>query len=198
MIFTSDSLEHLIEELARFPGIGRKSAQRLALYILKLPKDEVVSIARTLIDVKEKITYCSSCWNFTEIDPCNICASPKRDRKTICVVEEPTDVLALEKTNEYKGLYHVLGGALSPLDGVGPEDLKIKELLARANQELDEIILALNPTIEGEATTIYLTRLMKPFGVKVTRLARGIPVGSNLEYTDEATLTRALEGRVVV
>ena len=198
MLYTSDSLEQLIEEFARFPGIGRKSAQRLAMYILKLPKEEIHNIARALVNVKEKIRYCSSCWNFTEEDPCGICASPKRDRKMICVVEEPNDVIALEKTNEYKGLYHVLGGSLSPLDGIGPEDLKIKELLGRMTGELHEIILALNPNIEGEATTIYLTRLMKPFGVKVTRLARGIPIGSDLEYADEATLTRALEGRVAV
>ena len=198
MLYTSDSLEQLIEEFARFPGIGRKSAQRLAMYILKLPKEEIHSIAKALVNVKEKVKYCSSCWNFTEEDPCGICSSPKRDRKMICVVEEPNDVIALEKTNEYKGLYHVLGGSLSPLDGIGPEDLKIKELLGRMTGELHEIILALNPNIEGEATTIYLTRLMKPFGVKVTRLARGIPIGSDLEYADEATLTRALEGRVAV
>jgi recombination protein RecR len=198
MIFTSGSLQQLIDQLSQFPGIGRKSAQRLALYILKLPKDEVLSMAKTLVDVKEKITYCSTCWNFTEKDPCEICQSSKRDRRMICVVEEPSDVLALERTNEFKGLYHVLGGSLSPLDGIGPDDLKVKELLVRIAEELDEIILALNPTIEGEATTIYLTRLLKPSGVKVTRLARGIAIGSNLEYTDEATLARALEGRVSV
>jgi recombination protein RecR len=198
MLYTSDSLEQLIEEFAQFPGIGRKSAQRLAMYILKLSKEDVRNIATVLVNVKEKVKYCSSCWNFTEEDPCGICSSPKRDRNTICVVEEPNDVIAVEKTNEYKGLYHVLGGSLSPLDGIGPEELKIKELLGRMTGELHEIILALNPNIEGEATTIYLSRLMKPFGVKITRLARGIPVGSDLEYADEATLTRALEGRVAV
>ena len=198
MIHTSESLEQLIEEFSQLPGIGRKSAQRLAMFILKLPKQDVINIAQTLIDVKEKIRYCSICWNFTEADPCVTCASPKRDRDTICIVEEPNDVIALEKTNEYKGLYHVLGGSLSPLDGVGPEDLKIKELLARVNDSVAEIILALNPNIEGEATTIYLTRLLKPLGVKVTRLARGIPIGGDLEFADEATLARALEGRVAV
>ena len=198
MIHTSESLEQLIEEFSQLPGIGRKSAQRLAMFILKLPKQDVINIAQTLIDVKEKIRYCSICWNFTEADPCVICASPKRDRDTICIVEEPNDVIALEKTNEYKGLYHVLGGSLSPLDGVGPEDLKIKEFLARVNDSVAEIILALNPNIEGEATTIYLTRLLKPLGVKVTRLARGIPIGGDLEFADEATLARALEGRVAV
>jgi len=198
MMFTSGSLQQLIDHLAGFPGIGRKSAQRLALHILKLPKEEVLNIAKTLVDVKEKIKYCSTCSNFTEKDPCEICSSSKRDRKIICVVEEPSDVLAIEKTNEYRGLYHVLGGSLSPLDGIGPEELKIQELLGRVGSDILEIILALNPTIEGEATTIYLTRLLKPFEVKVTRLARGIPIGSNLEFTDEATLARALEGRVAV
>src|ERR1051325_7171058 len=196
MLYTSDSLEQLIEEFAQLPGIGRKSAQRLAMYFLKLPKEEVANIARALINVKEKVKYCSVCWNFTESDPCGICSSPKRDRRTICIVEEPNDVIALEKTNEYKGLYHVLGGSLSPLDGIGPEDLKVKELLPRIAGDLEEVILALNPNIEGEATTIYLTRLMKPLGVKITRLARGIPIGGDLEFADEATLTRALEGRV--
>jgi recombination protein RecR len=198
MLYTSDSLNQLIEEFSRLPGIGRKSAQRLALYILKLPSDEVARISQALVNVKEKMRYCSSCWNFTETDPCEICAGPRRDTGTICVVEEPNDVLALEKTHEYRGLYHVLGGALSPLDGIGPEDLKIRELLLRISPDVNEIILAMNPDIEGEATTIYLTRLLKPLGVSVTRLARGIPIGGDLEFADEATLTRALEGRVAV
>jgi recombination protein RecR len=198
MIHTSDSLNQLIEEFAQLPGIGRKSAQRLALYILKLSKEEVSSMAQALVNVKEKIRYCSTCWNFTEDDPCGICANPKRDGSIICVVEEPNDVIALEKTNEFKGLYHVLGGALSPLDGIGPEDLKVRELLARITGGVKEIILAMNPDIEGEATTIYLTRLLKPLGVTVTRLARGIPIGGDLEFADEATLSRALEGRVSV
>ena len=198
MLYTSDSLNQLIEEFSKLPGIGRKSAQRLALYILKMSKDEVGGIARALVNVKERITYCTSCWNFTEHDPCGICSSLKRERSMICVVEEPNDVLALEKTNEFRGLYHVLGGSLSPLDGIGPEDLKVKELLTRMTPAVKEVILAMNPNIEGEATTIYLTRLLKPLGVEVTRLARGIPIGGDLEFADEATLCRALEGRVSV
>jgi len=198
MLYTSDSLNQLIEEFSQLPGIGRKSAQRLALYILKLPKDEVMKIAQALVNVKERMRYCSTCWNFTETDPCGICSNPKRETNTICVVEEPSDVLALERTHEYKGLYHVIGGSLSPLEGIGPDDLKVKELLVRITQGIEEIILALNPNIEGEATTIYLSRLLKPLGVKVTRLARGIPIGGDLEFADEATLTRALKGRVAV
>ncbi len=198
MMHNSESLDQLIEEFAQLPGIGRKSAQRLALYILKLPKEDVLKISEALVNVKEKMKYCSICWNFTETDPCPICASPRRDTAIVCVVEEPGDVYAIEKTAEYKGLYHVLGGSLSPLEGIGPEDLKIQELLARIKPGTEEIILALNPNIEGEATTIYLSRLLKPLGVKLTRLARGIPIGSDLEFTDEATLSRALEGRVAL
>jgi len=198
MIYTSEALQQLIEEFSQLPGIGRKSAQRLALYLLKQPREDVVKMARTLVNMKDRIRYCSVCWNITEDDPCAICASPKRDRGMICVVEEPNDVIAVEKTNEFKGLYHVLGGALSPLDGVGPEDLKVKELLERVTGTISEVILALNPNVEGEATTIYLTKLLKPLGVRVTRIARGLPVGGDLEFADEATLSRALEGRVVL
>lgn len=198
MLYTSEALQQLIEEFSRLPGIGRKSAQRLALFLLKQPREDVVRMARTLVNMKDRIRYCSVCCNITEKDPCAVCASPKRDRSTICVVEEPNDVIAVEKTNDFKGLYHVLGGALSPLDGVGPEDLKVKELLERATGEVAEVILALNPNVEGEATTIYLTKLLKPLGVKVTRIARGLPVGGDLEFADEATLSRALEGRVVL
>jgi recombination protein RecR len=198
MLTTSDSLERLVEEFSQLPGIGRKSAQRLAMFILKLSKDDVHNFAKALVDVKEKITHCSTCWNFTEHDPCSVCASPKRDRSVICVVEEPGDVIALEKTNEYRGLYHVLGGSLSPLDGIGPEDIRAKELLVRVDGATAEVILALNPNIEGEATTLYLTRLLKPLGVRVTRLARGIPIGGDLEFADEATISRALQGRVEV
>jgi len=198
MAYISDSLNQLIEEFSQLPGIGKKSAQRLALYILKLPKEEVLNIAQALVNVKEKMKYCSQCWNFTETDPCEICANTKRDGGTICVVEEPNDVLAIEKTNEYRGTYHVLGGSLSPLEGIGPEDIKARELLVRITPDVREIILALNPNIEGEATTIYLSRLLKPLGVNVTRLARGIPIGGDLEFADEATLSRALEGRVSV
>jgi recombination protein RecR len=164
-----------------------------------MSRDEVVTLAKALINVKDKVRYCTVCSNITESDPCSICANTKRDRTSICVVEEPNDVLAIEKTNEYKGLYHVLGGALSPLDGIGPDDLKINELLQRLSaSDIEEIILALNPNVEGEATTLYLSKLFKPLGIKVTRIARGLPVGSDLEFADEATLTRALEGRIAV
>lgn len=196
MVHTSDTLQLLIEEFAKLPGIGRKTAQRLALYVLKQPRDQVVQMARALVNVKDRIHYCSICCNITEQDPCAICSSEKRDRSTICVVEEPSDVLALEKTNEFRGLYHVLGGSLSPLDGIGPEDIRARELVARITPGTSEVILAMNPNVEGEATTIYLSRLLKPLGVKVTRIARGIPVGGDLEFTDEATLARALEGRI--
>lgn len=198
MLFTADSLHQLIEEFAQLPGIGRKSAQRLALYILKLPKEDVMRMAEALVNVKEKMRYCTTCWNFTEQDPCAICSNTKRDSHVICVVEEPNDVIAIEKTNDYRGQYHVLGGALAPLEGIGPEDLKVKELLQRIAPEVKEVILAFNPNIEGEATTIYLTRLLRPLGVEVTRLARGIPIGGDLEFADEATLSRAIEGRVAV
>ena len=204
MLYTSESVERLVNHLSQLPGIGRKTAQRLALHILRLPRADVEALAVALTDVKEKVRYCSVCCNITEDDPCIICASPKRDRSLICVVEEPSDVLALERTNEYKGLYHVLGGSLSPLDGIGPEDLKIRELLGRisaAAQSADgvrEVILAMNPNVEGEATTIYLTKLLKPLGVKVSRIARGLPIGGDLEFADEATLARALEDRTVL
>lgn len=196
MIYTSEALQQLVEEFASLPGIGRKTALRLALHILKQPREDVVKMARALVNVKDRITTCSVCSNITETDPCVICSSPKRDPRTICVVEEPSDVLALEKTNDFRGLYHVLGGALSPLDGIGPEELKVAELLRRLPGEVTEVILALNPNVEGEATTMYLTRLLKPLGVGISRLARGLPVGGNLEFTDEATLSRALEGRI--
>jgi recombination protein RecR len=197
-MYTSAALQELIEEFARLPGIGRKTAQRLALHVLKQPRENVVKMARAMVGVKDRIRYCSSCWNITETDPCAICSSPKRDRNTICVVEEPNDVLAIEKTNDFPGLYHVLGGSLSPLDGIGPEELKVRELLERITPAMQEVILALNPNVEGEATTIYLTRLLKPLGVRVTRIARGLPVGSDLEFADEATVSRALEGRIAL
>jgi recombination protein RecR len=198
MLFTSEALQQLIEEFSRLPGIGRKSAQRLALFILKQPRDEVVRMARAMVSVKDRVRTCSVCCNITDEDPCPICTNPRRDRRVVCVVEEPSDVLALEKTNEFRGLYHVLGGSLSPLDGIGPDELKVRELLARLSGEPQEVILALNPTVEGEATTLYLTGLLKPLGVKVTRIARGVPMGSSLEFADEATLTRALEGRITL
>jgi recombination protein RecR len=198
MLHTSEALQELIEEFSRLPGIGRKTAQRLALHILKRPREDVVRMARALVNVKDRIRYCSVCCNITEQDPCAICASTKRDRSVICVVEEPSDVIALERTNEFRGLYHVLGGSLSPLDGIGPEDLKIRELVSRITNDVKEVIIAVNPNVEGEATTIYLTRLLKPLGVSVSRIARGIPVGGDLEFADEATLTRALEGRITL
>ncbi len=198
MASPQDSLQRLIEEFTKLPGIGRKSAQRLALYVLKQPAGEVREMAGALIDVKEKMKYCSVCWNFTEVEPCGICSNPRRETGMICVVEEPSDVLAIERTSEYRGLYHVLGGALSPLEGVGPEEIRVRELLPRVKGDVAEVILALSGTIEGEATTIYLTKLLKPLGLKVTRLARGISVGGDLEFTDEATLARAMEGRVAV
>jgi len=195
MFKSSESVEKLIEELAKMPGIGRKTAQRITFYILKETREEASSLAQAILDVKEKVKYCSICFNITESDPCWICLDGKRDKTSICVVEEANDVLALEKTAEYKGLYHVLGGALSPLDGIGPDNLRIKELLTRLKDDVKEVILATNPNVEGEATAIYLSKLIKPLGVKVTRIARGLPVGGDLEYADQVTLTKAIEGR---
>jgi recombination protein RecR len=190
-----ESLTRLIEELQRLPGIGPKSAQRLAFHILKTPRDTVDRLADALRDVKERVTYCSVCNNITDVDPCGFCRDADRDHRMICVVEEPQNVTAIEKTREFKGVYHVLMGALSPLQGVGPDDLKIKGLLERIGNGVGEVILATNPNVEGEATALYLARLLKPLGVKVTRIAMGVPVGSDLEYTDEITMHKALEGR---
>jgi recombination protein RecR len=191
-----DPLARLVEQLQKLPGIGAKGAQRLAFHILKNPRDEAERLCEAIRDVKERVTYCSTCHNITEADPCAFCTSPSRDQRLICVVEEPQNVSVIEKTREFRGVYHVLMGALSPLHGVGPDDLKIKSLLARvANGGVEEIILATNPTVEGEATALYLARLLKPLGVRVTRIAMGIPVGSDLEYADEVTMTRAMEGR---
>ncbi len=192
-----ESLEKLIEEFSKLPGIGKKTAQRMAFHILKTKKEAAEALAQALLDVKEKVGYCSACFNITEEDPCSICKDQKRDRSTICVVEEANDVVALERTNQYKGLFHVLGGVLSPLDGIGPDDLKIKELLARLKgKRIKEVILATNPNTEGEATAIYIAKLIKPLGVKVTRIARGIPAGGDLEYADQVTLANAIEGRI--
>jgi recombination protein RecR len=196
MLYTSEALQQLIDEFAKLPGIGHKTAQRLALFVLKQPREDAVRMAKALVNVKDKTRTCSVCCNITELDPCAICVSHKRDTTVICVVEEPNDVLALEKTNDFRGLYHVLGGSLSPLDGIGPDQLRIQELLARLTGEVTEVILAMNPNVEGEATTLYLGRLLKPLGAKVTRIARGLPVGGDLEFADEATLSRALEGRI--
>jgi len=190
-----DPLVRLIEELQRLPGIGPKGAQRLAFHILRTPREQTDRLADAVREVKERVTYCSVCNNITDVDPCGFCRSETRDGHIICVVEEPQNVTAVEKTREFKGLYHVLMGALSPLQGIGPDDLKIKSLLARVNNGVSEIILATNPTVEGEATAIYLARLLKPLGVKVTRIAMGLPVGSDLEYADEITMHKALEGR---
>lgn len=200
MRYTSQAIETLIEEFAKLPGIGRKTAQRLALHILREQKENVELLAKALLNAKEQVIYCSVCQNMTDAhqDPCPICSSPKRNHSLICVVESPSDVIAFEKTNQYNGLYHVLHGTISPLEGIGPDDLKIKELLSRLstmNLATTEVILALNPTIEGEATVLYLSKLLLPLKVKLSRIARGVPIGSELEYTDEATLTRALEGR---
>jgi recombination protein RecR len=192
-----DSIEKLIEEFSKFPGIGRKTAQRMAFFVLKQRKEEAEALAQSILDVKSKVGYCSICFNITEDDPCSICKGEKRDKSAICVVEEANDVVALEKTNQYKGLYHVLGGVLSPLDGIGPDDLKVRELLLRLkSKQVKEVILATNPSAEGEATAIYLSKLIKPLGVKVTRIARGLPAGGDLEYADQTTLANALEGRV--
>jgi recombination protein RecR len=189
-----DPIVRLVEELQRLPGIGPKSAQRLAFHILKTPREETDRLADAVREVKERVTYCSVCNNITEIDPCVYCRSDARDHRVICVVEEPQNVSAVEKTREFKGVYHVLMGALSPLQGIGPDDLKIKGLLARIGG-VAEVILATNPTVEGEATAFYLARLLKPLGVRVTRIAMGVPVGSDLEYTDEITMQKAIEGR---
>ncbi len=190
-----EPLIRLIEELQHLPGIGPKSAQRLAFHILKNPREQAERLAAALRGVKDQVTYCSVCSNITDTDPCPFCRDDSRDHHLICVVEEPQNVSAIEKTREFKGVYHVLMGALSPLQGVGPDDLKIKGLLARITHGAGEVILATNPTVEGEATAIYLARLLKPLGVKVTRIAMGVPVGSDLEYADEVTMHKALEGR---
>jgi recombination protein RecR len=194
---TPRAVTRLIEEFHRLPGIGPKTAQRLTFYLLRAPKEQALSLAEALTYLKEKIVTCAICQNIAEENPCAICRDEARDRSIVCVVEEPLDVLALERTREYHGLYHVLHGAISPVDGIGPEDLRVQELLTRIQREpgIAEIVLATNPNLEGEATAMYLERLIKPLGIRLTRLARGLPVGGDLEYADEVTLTRALEGR---
>jgi recombination protein RecR len=190
-----DPLLRLIEELQRLPGIGPKGAQRLAFYILRTPREQADRLVEAVRDVKERVTYCSVCNNITDADPCAFCSNASRNHGVICVVEEPQNVTAIERTREFKGVYHVLMGALSPLQGIGPDDLKIKGLLTRLQNGVSEVILATNPNVDGEATAIYLARLLKPLGVKVTRIAMGVPVGSDLEYADEVTMHKALEGR---
>ena len=196
MFSSSQALEKLIREFSRLPGIGRKTAQRLAFWILKQSKEDALRLAEAVREAKEKVRACSICFNITESDPCAICQSERRDRSTICVVEEAGDILVLEKTGEFKGLYHVLGGALSPLDGIGPEQLHAKELIARFREDdIKEVIIATNPNVEGEATAAFLSKLIKPIGIKVTRIARGLPVGSDLEYADNTTLGQAISNR---
>jgi recombination protein RecR len=191
-----EPLAKLVEQLQKLPGIGAKGAQRLAFHILKNPRADAERLCDAIREVKERVTYCSTCNNITDQDPCLFCTSASRDQRLICVVEEPQNVSVVEKTREFRGVYHVLMGTLSPLHGVGPDDLKIKGLLARvASGNVDEVILATSPTVEGEATALYLARLLKPLGVRVTRIAMGVPVGSDLEYADEVTMTRAMEGR---
>lgn len=223
MNFTSESVEALVEQFTRLPTIGRKTAQRLASYVLKMPRAEVVELAKALVNVKDRVMNCSVCNNVTDADPCSICRSHRREHSVICVVEDANDVMALERTNEYRGVYHVLGGVISPLDGIGPDDLSIRELLGRIDPSfqqvsstdapangtvaehlpaydgepstVEEVILAVNPNVEGDTTAYYIAQLLKPTGVRVTRIARGLPIGGDLEYADEATLSRALEGR---
>ena len=191
-----ESLSRLIERLQKLPGIGAKSAQRLAYHVLRTPREEADLLCAAIQDVKERVTYCSVCNNITDVDPCRFCADEARDRHVICVVEEPQNVAAIEKTREFRGLYHVLMGALSPLQGVGPDDLKIRGLLSRvADGAVTEVVLATNPNVEGEATALYLARLLKPLGLRVTRIATGIPVGSDIEYADEITMSKAMAGR---
>ena len=217
MHITSESVEALVEQLAKLPTVGRKTAQRLAAYVLKMRREEVVDLAKALVAAKDRVRYCAVCFTATDDEVCPICRSGRRDRATICVVEEPNDVLAVERTGEYRGLYHVLGGVISPLEGVGPDDIRLRELVARVaapapaggdgaatvaetaeayeGGPITEVILALNPTVEGDATALYLSQVLAPFNAKVTRIARGLPIGGALEFADEATLSRALEGR---
>ena len=223
MHLTSETVEALVEQLSKLPTIGRKSAQRLAAYVLKMPREEVVELAKALVAAKDRVKTCSVCFNVTDEDPCPICASERRDRSIICVVEEPSDVIALERTGDFRGLYHVLGGVISPLDGIGPNDLHIRELVARvakpqpasapvasaesgrvaeptesSDEEgtaVQEVILAMNPNVEGDTTAYYVSQVLESFGARVTRIARGLPIGGDLEFADEATLSRALEGR---
>ena len=188
-------LEKLVEEFAKLPGIGHKTAQRLTMHVLNLPQDEVREFANALVQARGKIKYCSICGNFTEKDPCSICGNPNRDKSIICVVEHPKDINFLEKVKEFNGVYHVLQGTISPMAGRGPEDIKLKELIRRINGEVKEVIVATNPNIEGEATAMFISKILKPLGAKVTRIAHGIPMGGDLEYADEITIAKALEGR---
>lgn len=195
---TSETLNKVAEELSKLPSIGRKTAHRIAMYLAKSPAEDVISLSDALLQLKDKIRLCSICCNITEIDPCHICQSGKRNRASLCIVEEPGDVIAIEKTNEFRGVYHVLHGIISPLDGIGPEDIKVKELLMRLGGDIEEVILALNPSVEGEYTITYLSKLIKPLNIKISRIARGIPVGTDLEFADEITIAKAIEGRITL
>lgn len=195
-MYYPEPISKLIDGFMKLPGIGPKTASRLAFFVLGMKEEDVMDLAKALVNAKRNLIYCSQCQNITDVDPCRICGDQSRDRSVICVVQEPKDVIAMERTREFSGEYHVLHGAISPMDGIGPEDIRIPELLKRLhNEEIKEIILATNPTIEGEATAMYISRLVKPTGIRVTRIARGIPVGGDLEYADEVTISKALEGR---
>jgi recombination protein RecR len=195
-LFYPEPIAKLIDSFSRLPGIGPKTAARLAFYVLRMKEEDVIDFAKALVSVKRNLTYCSICCNITDTDPCRICSDKSRDMSLICVVQEPKDLVAMERTREFHGQYHVLNGAISPMDGLGPDDIRIAELVRRLGDEtVQELILATNPNIEGEATAMYLSRLVKPFGIKVTRIAHGLPVGGDLEYADEVTISKALEGR---
>ncbi len=193
---TPNSIENLINKFSKLPGIGKKSARRVVYHLLKVSKEDAVSLANAIIEIKEKIRYCSECFNMSESELCDICSNPQRDRTEICIVEQPNDILVIEKTGKYRGLYHVLGGVLSPLDGIGPENLRIEELVNRITGDIKELIIAINPSTEGDATIHYIQRLFKSKNFKISRLARGIPVGGDLEYSDQITVTRALLDRM--
>lgn len=194
----SDSIERVVELFASLPTIGKKTARRLAFHVLRQPQENVELFARALVEMRAQVRECAVCHTFTDVETCSICASPKRLPSVICVVEQPSDVMAIERTGDFRGRYHVLHGALSPLDGIGPEDIRLKELIARLSSEVTEVILALNPNVEGEVTTQYIAKLVSPLGIRLTRIARGVPMGSDLEFADDATLARAFEGRVPV
>lgn len=195
MDFYPQPLQRLIDEFSKLPGIGTKTAQRLAFYVLKMDEEGVKNLSESIVNAKRDIKYCSICGNLTDTDPCLICRNDARDKSIICVVQEAKDILSMEKTREYQGLYHVLHGSISPLEGIGPDSINIKSLVSRITPEVKEVILATNPNVEGEATAMYIARLLKPMGIKVTRIAHGIPVGGDIEYADEVTLGKALEGR---
>jgi len=195
MAYNVAPLSRLIEQFERLPGIGHKTAQRLALFVLNRPKNEAEAFAKAILDAHEQIHHCSVCCNLTDSEVCSVCSNEARDHSTICVVEDARDVIAIERTREYSGVYHVLHGVISPMDGIGPDQIRVKELIGRMGAEVREVIMATNPTVEGEATAMYISRLLKPMGIKCTRLAYGIPVGGDLEYADDVTLTRAIDGR---